>query len=102
MINKIFTFGAALLTIGAISTCTQPRLRDVNIFLLSIGGACTLTTLLIKSFDLVAESFNEITPIKQNSQEIIEAQITRVTIRDKTHTTHIERRIIKLTRVVRK
>lgn len=98
----MFTFGTVSLTIGAISTFTQPRLRDVNIFLLSIGGACTLTTLLIKSFDLVAESFAEITPVQQNRQEIVEAQITRVTVINKTNKVYIERKIVRLVRTIRR
>ncbi|BDA74423.1 hypothetical protein CAL7716_085890 [Calothrix sp. PCC 7716] len=95
-------FGATLLTIGAISTLAQPKLRDINITLLSVGGACTLTAIFIKSLDLAAESFAEITPVQQDKQEIIEAQITRVTVRDKTRTTYIERKIVRLTRAVRR
>jgi hypothetical protein len=98
----MFCFGTAILTIGAISTFFQPRLRDINITLLSVGGACTLTAIFIKSLDLAAESFAEITPVQQDKQEIIEAQITRVTVRDKTRTTYIERKIVRLTRVARK
>lgn len=99
----MFCIGATLLTLGAISTFTQPRLRDVNIFLLSIGGACTLAAVLIKSFEAIAELCSEeIAPLQQSPQEIVEVQITRVTVCDKVRTTYIERRIIKLTRVVRK
>lgn len=98
----MFIFGTALLTIGTISTFTQPRLRDINITLLSVGGACTFATLLIKSFDLVAESFGEITPVQQNRQEIVEAQITRVTVINKTNKVYIERKIVKLVRTIRR
>lgn len=45
-INKMFCFGTTILTLGAISAFTQPKLRDVNIFLLSTGGACITTAAL--------------------------------------------------------
>ena len=46
-INKMLYFGATILTIGAISTFFKPRLRDINIALLSVGGACTFAAVLM-------------------------------------------------------
>lgn len=61
--NKMFYIGTILLTFGAISTFTQPRSRDINIFLLSIGGACTGTAAFVYLGDevmkLLAEEYDE-------------------------------------------
>lgn len=102
-INKMLYFGAAILTIGAISTFFQPKLRRINIALLSIGGACAFASVLIKSFEVVTELYSEeIAPVRQINQEIVEVEITCVTVRDKTRATHVERRIVRLTRTVRR
>jgi hypothetical protein len=98
----MFCFGATILAIGTISTLAQPRLRDINITLLSVGGACTFTTLFVKSFDWVAETRAEIAPVKQDIQEIVEAKVTRATIINKTNTIYIERRIVRLVRTIRR